>query len=317
MRYRPKHIAEYAMLRGAVAVLGYLPYRLALGVGWVVALTLWCVLWRRLSEARRRMRSVLGHGGWLEADRRGVPWLAWRNLVFSVVDVLRLSHLSAAWVRRAVDYRSVEVLQARLRESGRVILAVPHMGSWEMAGVAMFFFGLRMFYIVKRQKNPLTDAYLNRLRASKGFECLDRDSKTLLRTVARRIKEGKVLAILPDVRARDGSLQVRFLGGNASVMKGMALFAKMTDAPILPAYVVREGWTRHRWRVFAPVCPDPALDRDADVQRMTQRVFDIFDQAVREHPDQYFWFNKRWILEPFAPAAAVPEPAGTPPEVPS
>ncbi len=173
-----------------------------------------------------------------------------------------------------------------------------------MAGMAMHFFGLRMFYIVKRQKNPLTDAYLNRLRALRGFDCLDRDDKTLLRKVLRCIQEGKVLAILPDVRARDAALQVRFLGATASVMKGMAVFAKLTGAPLVPACVLRQGWTRHRWEVFAPVYPDPTLDREADVQRMTQHVFDLFDRQIRSHPDQYFWFNKRWILEPFAPPAA-------------
>ncbi len=24
----------------------------------------------------------------------------------------------------------------------------------------------------------------------------------------------------------------------------------------------------------------------------------VFDRAVRERPDQYFWYNKRWVLQP-------------------
>ena len=298
MRYRPKHLAEYAFLRCVCGLLGHLPYRLALTAGWVLAVLLRLSLPGRLREARRRIRNALGEEVCSEARARKIAWIAWRNLIFSGVDILRLPHTGERWVRRVVDHRGADELRARLEASGKVILAVPHMGSWELAGMALHFFGLHLFYIVRRQTNPLTDAWLNRLRSRNGFECLDRDSQ-LLRPVLRFINEGKVLTILPDVRAREPGFQVRFLGGDASVMKGMGVFAKLSGAPILPGCVRREGWTRHRWQVFAPVWPDEALDRDADVQRLTQQVFDVFDRVVREHPEQYFWFNKRWILDPF------------------
>jgi len=306
MRYQPRHIAEYVTLRGVGVVLGRVPYRVALALGWAVALCLWAVVPRRRRETRRRIRVALGEAACSEARARGVAWTAWRNLVFSAVDALRLPHLSEAWVRQAVDYRQIEALRDQLEQTGRAVLAVPHMGSWEMAGLATRFFGLRMAYIVRRQRNPLTDAYLNRLRSLNGAECIERDSKTLLRAVLRSIREGKLLTILPDVRARDAAVNVRFLSGEAMVMKGMAVFAKLAAAPIVPAYVLREGWTRHRWCVLSPIWPDPTLDREADVQRLTQQVFDLFDRAVREHPEHYFWFNKRWILDPLPPRVATP-----------
>lgn len=302
MTYRLKHVVEYALLRAACGVLGRLPYRLALTFGWCIAVLLWLGMPRQRRESRRRIRAVLGARLGSEREVRRVAWLAWRNLVFSGVDIMRLPQLKEAWVRRAIDCAGAEILRAQLETSGRLVLAVPHMGSWELAGLSLCFFGLRLSLIMRQQKNPLTDGYLNRLRTSRGFDCIERDSKSLLRVALRHIKEGKVLTILPDVRSRDLDLQVNFLGGTAAVTRGMALFAKMADAPILPGCVLREGWTRHRWQTFPPVYPDPTVERDADLQRMTQQVFDVFDRAVREHPDQYFWFNKRWILDPLAPA---------------
>jgi Kdo2-lipid IVA lauroyltransferase/acyltransferase len=53
---------------------------------------------------------------------------------------------------------------------------------------------------------------------------------------------------------------------------------------------------RHRWASFPPISPDLSLDRDEDFRRMTQYVMDCFDQAVREHPEDFFWFNGRWVL---------------------
>ena len=80
----------------------------------------------------------------------------------------------------------------------------------------------------------------------------------------------------------------------------MAHFAREAGVPIIPAYVVREGWGRHRWAGFPAIFPDPSLDRDADLRRMTQYVMDCFDRAVREHPDQWIWIHRRWRTVPAA-----------------
>jgi len=30
---------------------------------------------------------------------------------------------------------------------------------------------------------------------------------------------------------------------------------------------------------------------------MTREIMQVFDRAIRTHPDQYFWYNKRWVLD--------------------
>jgi lauroyl/myristoyl acyltransferase len=107
-----------------------------------------------------------------------------------------------------------------------------------------------------------------------------------------------VLAFLADLRVRQGGIVVNFLDKTASVAPGMALFAKQTGVPVLPLIVTRVGWTRHRLRFLEPVWPDETLDRAEDQQRMTQIVFDGIDEAIRKEPEQWFWYNKSWILTP-------------------
>jgi KDO2-lipid IV(A) lauroyltransferase len=78
----------------------------------------------------------------------------------------------------------------------------------------------------------------------------------------------------------------------------MALFARQTQVPIFPSLVTRVGWSGHTMRVFDPVWPDQSLDKRDDWQRMTQTVFTVIEQQIRNQPEQWFWFNKRWILDP-------------------
>lgn len=295
MAHRPKHVLEYAALRAIDGLVNALPYRAALALGWGLAWIGFHIVRWRVAEAERRILQVLG------ADRsrreiRRIAWRSFRSLFFCVVDTLRVPRMTLDWVRRHVDTSEVP----RFREaagSGGAVIVTPHLGSWEMAGVATHMLGVPLFYIVGRQKNPLTDAHANRRRSRTGIETIPRDGPALRKTL-RNLKEGRMLAFMTDLRSRTPGVKAMFLGHEANLVAGMGMFAKMAGVPIIPTVAVRIGWTRHRIRVHDPIHPDPSLDRDADATRMTQEVMKVFNRAILDAPDQYFWFNKRWVLEP-------------------
>ena len=298
--YRPKHILEYVLLRGLAWLVNALPHHAAHRVGVAVAALSHFVFRFRVRSARERIRTVFGHR-FGEAQIRRIAWQSWRNVCLNAVDLMRMPSLDLASVERDID--GTEAF-ARLRdlaaEGQGVVLALPHSGSWDMAGVICHLKGLPMFFIARRQKNPLADQFLNRLRGASGVVTVLHDSR-LLRGVIRNLKDGMILAILPDVRSRTPGLSVEFLGGAANLGAGMAMFARQTGAPILPVYLTRAGLHRHHWTAFDPIRPDPSLDKPDDWLRMTTQVFREFDRFVRQHPENYFWYNKRWVLDPLPP----------------
>jgi KDO2-lipid IV(A) lauroyltransferase len=292
----PKHRIEYGILRVLASVACVLPYRAALTVGWGLAWAAFHMARWRVPEARRRIEEAFGDR-FDEGAVRRIAWVSLRNFAFSLIEALRMPRMTRAWVERTTDCAAVEQVRTVLGEGRGAILVIPHMGSWETAGVAAALLGLPVFFIVGHQKNPLVDAYANRLRGITGVETIPRDAAALRKTV-KNLREGRVLAFMTDLRSRTPGVAVRFLGRDANLVAGMGVFAKIAGAPVVPAVVTRVGWARHRWRTFEPVRPDPALDRDADARRMTQHVMDVFERAIREEPEQYFWFNKRWVLDP-------------------
>jgi len=296
MMYRVQHLLEYVALRGVAAVVGVLPYRAALALAWIVAAAGYCLLRTRVHDAQSRIREVFGDSLSRRQVRR-VSWLALRNFCFSAVDMMRLPSITLDWVNRYVDYESLKRLFRHCKTGKGALLAVPHTGSWEMSGTAAHLLGVPIFLMARRQKNPLVNAYMNRMRGTMGVETVLTDSGGL-RQVIRKLREGKALAILPDVRARTGGIKVRFLGREATVVGGVGLLARQAKVPIQPAVCTRLGWTRHRWEFYDLIWPDPSMEKEADWQRMTQAVLDIFEEVIRTQPEQYFWYNRRWVLEP-------------------
>ena len=297
MKVRLKYRMEYAALKALSRVVCVVPYRVALALAAILAWIAFHGVRFRVKEAVRRIQRVMGDQV-TPREARTMAWISLRNLFFNVVEILRFPRMTESWVDTHVDTSGVEFIRERWDGSNGAILAVPHSGNWDLAGVGANIKGLPIFFMARRQKNPLTDDFLNQMRAVTGVETILTDSGAL-RKVVRNLKQGKVFALLPDVRARESGIPVRFLGGEAMLATGMEAFARHAHVPIFPAYAVREGWSRHRWIVHEPVYSDPSLDRDTDQRRIMQEVMTIFDRAIRERPEQYFWYNKRWILDPF------------------
>ena len=292
---RPKHIAEYLVLCFFGGVMRLLPYRVALALGWPLAFLAHFVFRWRVAETRRRIREVFGAAK-TEREVRRIAWIAMRNLVFNAVDNLRLPDLTIETFKKRTNFDIGDKIGVTAGGRGAIIV-IPHAGSWDQAGVGLQQLGLSIFVIVARQRNPLVDAFLNRLRSINGVEAIHRDNN-VVRSTVRNLKKGKVLALLPDLRSKTPGVQVKFLGKTANLVMGLGLFARMADVPVIPGFVARDGWTRHRWKTFPVILPDHTLDRDADTLRITQLVMDVFDACIRAEPEQFFWYNKRWVLDP-------------------
>lgn len=299
MKHSPKHIIEFLVIRAVAGIVQRLPYRGALVLGWgIAALSFFC-LGYRVALARERIEEVFGTR-YTQSEIRHIAWRAWRNFCFTMVEMARIPVSPPHWIHSVVSGTdSIGKIVAHARNGRGALIAVAHLGSWEIAALTSLASGLRLFSIAANQKNPLVNEFVNRMRQGQGFEILPRSS-SVLKSIIGRIREGRILALLPDVRSRTPGLAIQFLGKTANIAGGMGLIAKMTGVPVFPCVITREGWTRHRYQVMDPVWPDERLEKRADWQRITQAVFDVFDRAIREQPEQWFWFNKRWILEPLA-----------------
>ncbi len=298
MKYRFKHIVEYAVVRGVGLVSSVLPYRLTLGLGCgMAAFAFYGLRWRR-AEAERRIREVFGEQ-YTTSEITNIAWISQRNLAFNMMETIMASRLDRAWLDRYTECRdSSEILATHVKRGQGAILAVIHMGNWDAAGIAMEQLGIPMLVIARSQKNPLINDYLNRARSLHESVVVDRDDPALMKKVLAWLKEGKVLAILIDLYAKQGGAQVPFLGKQANIGRGIGVIARHSGAPIYPAITIRKGWTNHSWSVCDAIQSDQNLDKKSDSIRMTEACLKFFDQVIREHPEQYFWYNKRWVLDP-------------------
>lgn len=308
-----RHRLEYAGVVAVERLFRALPYGLCLRLASALARVAFHVVrWRR-REALRRIRQVFP--GICETEARRIAFRSLETILLNAAELMHLRGVDDAWI--AAHTENTAAAMRKLRDAtaaGGAILALPHFGNWDLAGIIVAHNDIPIFSIAGVQHNPLTNDWINRKRAT-GIAILNRGS-TALRQIVKRLKAHEVFAILPDVRMKTPDLEVPFLGATANVGRGMASFARRTGSPIFVADVRRLSRGRHFLDVGEPISPDPALDDEADIARLTRAVMEAVERQIRSDPGQWFWYNKRWVLEPVEkrPFAQACAPPAKPPE---
>ncbi len=302
LRHPVRYRLEYAALRTVCALIAFLPHRAALFVAACLArLAFWAMASRR-RETLRRIREVFGDSVPPRRARR-IAWLSLRNVAFNAAEMV---YMNGGFRKRSLAHRIVN-LDEQLRKfkawtdahpSTGLTFATPHMGNWELAGLMAPHAGRPIFTLYAPQHNPFVTDFLSRLRMADGIELLPRGEAASLKRIMANLRAGKVLGILPDLRSKAPGVRTPFLGGEANLYPGMALLARQTGTPIFLAVMRREGWANHRLSIEGPFEADPALLKGEDIQRLTGQVMSRIDAVIRETPEQWFWYNKRWILDP-------------------
>lgn len=298
MEHKFKHIVEYAALRFFAAFFNAMPYRVALVCGGGIARVMFHLVRFRRAETLRRIHAVLG----ADLPRKRALWIArvsLRNLILNMVEMMRASKIDKKWIDTQIPEFAETIAEAHkiIDKHGGAIIAVPHTGNWDLAGWACNQYGIKMISLGGKQKNQLINRWINKQRES-GIKMLDRGDSGTLKQILRLLRKGYVLAILPDVRMYKKDLEIDFLGGKANLGRGMAQFAITTKVPIIPAVFKRNGYTGHTGVRFDTILPDPNLSKKENIKRMTQQVMTIIERFIREEPEQWFWYNKRWVLTP-------------------
>lgn len=288
---------EYALLRAIAFLAKAVPHKVSLFGAWLLAIVLYVALRSRVNEAKRRIRIVFGSD--MPAKRvNAIAWISFRNTLFNAVEMLRFPITRKKWVETVFDYEEVMgTLTAQAATGQGAVIAVPHMGAWDLSGVACHLRGIPIFTFSAQQRNPFVNDYMNYLRSSPGIDFVERGS-TSYRQAIRQLKSGKFCAILPDVRMRSGGIEVNFLGSTANIGTGPAFFAIMANVPVFPCIVTRIGWFSHKIVIHPAIKPDKSLDKAEDVSRITKEILAIMNKAIMDQPEQWFWYNKRWILDP-------------------
>ena len=180
------------------------------------------------------------------------------------------------------------------------VLVTGHIGAWQISTFVAAQFDLRITSIFAPEKNPyLADLFL-KMRSDLPCQWISRDG--CMRGLTRELKQKNIVGLVSDTRLDSGD-PLDFFGVPTPTNTTAARLALRHNCDLVPARAERLPGMRFRITVYPPIRPnDPGATLDEQTHQMTQDLLGYFESWVRENPDQWMCFGRRWPREAYVEA---------------
>lgn len=186
------------------------------------------------------------------------------------------------------------LLQAAIEQGKGVILAAPHLGSWELIG---HYIAARapITCLYKPPESPRVETAMREGRMHLGVQLAPTDTSGV-KSLLAVLRRGEVAGILPDQDPSEGNgVFAPFFGIATNTMTLLPRLAAKSGATVLVSYAERLTWGRGYRLHFLP-CDAAIYERDAVVAATALNA--AVEAAVRQCPSQYQWSYKRFRTRP-------------------
>jgi KDO2-lipid IV(A) lauroyltransferase len=229
---------------------------------------------------------------WIEKTLRG----AWENLGRTAGEYV---HLGKLWdydpdhpnTGRIITEHAQNLVD--LRDDGLPALAfAAHLANFELPAVAAASHGLDSAVLYRMPNIKPIAKEIIRIRGPLMGNLIRANAQAVIE-MAAALKHGQHLGMLVDQHFGRG-VDVTFFGRRCKANPTIARLARQFDCPVVGVRVVRLP----ERRFLVDATPPLTLPRDAngavDIQATMQLITDQVETWIREHPDQWLWFHRRW-----------------------
>ena len=196
-----------------------------------------------------------------------------------------------------VNFANADLTLEYMKSGRGVIYALPHMGDFEQAARWIIGYGAGSFTTVAERLKPesVFQRFLS-FRQELGMEVLaTTGGPHPFGVMAQRLRAGKLVCIVADRDLSDTGVEVDFFGEKALFPAGPAALAVQTGAALMPVACWFVGDTEWACHVYDEI-PVPAEgSRKEKAAVMTQELARVFQEAIREHRQDWHMLQKVFV----------------------
>ncbi len=256
------------------------------------------VLWRRRGQGviqfERNQARI--HPDADAADLAELSRLGMRSYMRYWCEAFRLPTWTPERVRDTFDLERKYLMDDAMSDGTGAIMVVNHGGNWDMAGAwgCLRYGGLTT--VAERLKPEGLYERFVAYRESLGMEILPTGEPDIIRTLTRRVKEGRLVPLMGDRDIGRNGVVVDLFGEPASFPAGPAVLGMLTGAPILPVSLWYDGPLATGYVHDAIPIPESGT-REERIQSVVQGVAHAFETGIRDHSVDWHMMQPVWVAD--------------------
>ena len=228
-------------------------------------------------DPKRAARRAFGHYGRYYAE---VFWMRPRRRA----DVLRRSTIE-----------NIEYLHEAVASDQGLVLALPHVGNWEAAGLRGAAEGARVLAVAEELGNERVVQWFVDMRAMMDIDIvIARKGARVTGQLLSRLKDGGTIALLCDRNIAGKGVEVEFFGERTLLPAGPVAMAMRTGSRLLPVGTYFKEGAGHRYRLWPPMEFHDDGDAEAAVAAGTQRLAAVLEEIIGADSEQWHNLQPSW-----------------------
>jgi KDO2-lipid IV(A) lauroyltransferase len=282
----------FLFLKGFSFVINLLPEGVALWLGRQLGRVVFRLDWIHRKVALENLHIAFGEEK-PERELFAIARRTFENLGMVAVEFFRIPGMDKETYKKKVEMEGVEEALKVLDKKKGALLLLGHFGNWELMALMSKVIEKPILVIAKSIKQQRIDQWITRIRKMVGLELIP--PKNATPKVIKALSQNEVVGILFDQRGkRSKGVWADFFGRKVPTTAGLAIMAIKSGAPVLPVFMIRNGFQKHRLIVKEPLELIYTGDIKKDVEANTQLFNHTLESIIREYPDQWFWVHRRW-----------------------
>jgi Kdo2-lipid IVA lauroyltransferase/acyltransferase len=246
----------------------------------------------RIGRANLRAAFPDKDAAWIETTLRG----AWENIGRVAGEYV---HLGQIWDYDPDHPNAGRIISddvpvfVDLRDDGLPALCfAAHLGNWELPAVMAAMHGMASAVVYRMPNNKAVAREITRIRAPLMGRLIRSRAQAPLE-MAASLDRGEHLGMLVDQHFSRG-VDVTFFGRRCKANPTIARLARQFECPVVGVRVIRLPDRRFRIEAERPLILPRDPEGRVDVQATTQLITSVIERWIRENPEQWLWFHRRW-----------------------
>ncbi len=217
----------------------------------------------------------------------------YKNVMTVIAEFFYMSKLNDNELAEFLKMGNPELISKMHNKGKGLILISGHYGNWELTAYgASRLVNIHFNVIVKEQTNVKVNEGINTIRVSAGNKLID--MKNSLRNILEVLKNNGVIAMLGDQAAPKENVKINFFIKDVPTFEGTARIAIKTGAAVLFGVSTRNNDGTYNVKLHEIDTSKYSECSDDNVRDLTQLHSDLLEKYIRNQPDHWLWFHRRF-----------------------
>lgn len=283
---------QFLLFKVASILVPHVPVSLTYALSWCAAEVAYRVARGPRKAVEANLRHVLGPHTDPSALARAVRGV-FHTSAYNYVDMFLIPRIRPEELAQRVTLQHSEIFFDAFAAGKGIVLTTAHFGNFDLLVQLTALYRMPLTVLVEHVAPEALFQLVVALRASHGIRLLPTGAKAV-RELLQALGKGEVVGVVADRSVQNRGVAVPFFGEDTLLPTGAVELAMHHGAPLVPGFGLRLPGRRYQITFEQPITLEQEGPKEEALARNVQRLAEVMERHIREHPEQWVVFTPIW-----------------------